>query len=79
MTQRQAQVRARKLWGNKATAANRDDQTLWTILHYGRCNVNSGTFACNDGKGKVAIYGNGRTWEEAFEDAKRRYKYWELR
>lgn len=77
MTQRQALAKARKLWGPKADVANRVTD-FWSRVHYGLCNTNSGTFACNDGKGKVNIYGNGSTWEEAFERAKRCYKYWEL-
>lgn len=77
MTQLQALAKAKQLWGPKASAAERDDR--YGIIYYGRYNINSGTFACNDGKGKVGIWGNGQTWEAAFEDAKRQYKYWELR
>jgi hypothetical protein len=76
MTKHEALVKARKLWGNKANVATRP-KGEWSARYYGRCNINSGTWACNDGKGLVNIYGNGRTWEAAFEDAKRRYKYWE--
>jgi hypothetical protein len=79
MTKREALAKARILWGPKASVSIRrhfndprrgDD--------YGRYNVNSGTFACNDGKGKVAVWANSFvSWEDAFERAKTRYKYWE--
>lgn len=81
MTRQEALVKARKLWGPKASATIRR-----SILNggkmgdsYGKYNINSGTFACNDGKGKVAVWANSfLSWEDAFERAKSCYKYWEL-
>jgi len=77
MNTTQARALARRLWGNKADVAVRPKNERFSWLH-GRYNINSGTWACNDGKGKVNIHGNGHTWEDAFADARRRYKYWEL-
>jgi hypothetical protein len=76
VNKREAHTRARKLWGKKASVAIRPKQERFSWLH-GRYNINSGTWACNDGKGRVNIWGNGHSWESAFEDATRRRKYWE--
>lgn len=75
-TQHHALAQAQRLWGDNASAHDRTEKGAGTP-RYGRFNVNSGTLAICDGKGKVNIYGNGNTWDEAFEDAKTRYKYWE--
>jgi hypothetical protein len=76
MNSKQALVKAKKLWGPKADVAVREKGS-WDAICYGRFNINSGTWACKDGKGKVNIWGNGNTWEKAFENAKCRYKHWE--
>jgi len=76
-TQEQALAKARRLWGPKAFVEERKD--AWGQVRYGRFVVGSGTWACNDGKGKVWIVGNShQSWDEAFADARTRYKYWEL-
>lgn len=76
-TLEQAKAKARRLWGMKAFAEERIDS--WTRLRYGRYVVGSGTWACNDGKGKVWVVGNSHhSWDDAFADAMGRYKYWEL-
>jgi len=79
MTQKEALKKARKLWGPKASACLRKDAKGRLGDYYGKYNINSGTFACNDGKGKVDIWANSFvSWEDAFKKAKQCYKYWEL-
>jgi hypothetical protein len=79
MNKREAIQQARKLWGKQAgvhySNPKKDVVECFYIRRYW---VGSQTYACNNGKGKVAIYGKGHTWEAAFEDATRRYKYWTL-
>lgn len=77
MNKREALAKAKKLWGKKANVGVRQ-RGSWSARYYGRFNINSGTWACNDGKGKVNVWGNGHTWEAAFEHAARCYKYWTL-
>lgn len=74
MNKRQAFAHARKLWGKQAGVYARNETER---LYSPRCWVGSQTYACNDGKGKVNVHGNGYTWEAAFSDAKHCYKYWE--
>lgn len=73
MCRNYARYLAQQLWGPQANACIADfpyhGQTHW---------VGSCTYACNDGKGKVSVYGWGMSFEDAFEDAKKRYKYWTL-
>jgi hypothetical protein len=81
LNRKQALALARKLWGSKATATVRRDARRGNAIgdYYGKYNINSGTFACNDGKGKVQVWANSfHSWEDAFERAKRCYKYWTL-
>jgi hypothetical protein len=72
-TREQALALAVQLWGPKVTVCDRG-----ILPGYGRFTINSGTWACNDGKDKVNIWGSGRSWDEAFADARTRYKYWQL-
>jgi hypothetical protein len=79
VNKREAFANAQRLWGKQAGVHySHPSQDVPGLRYYMRCWVGSQTYACNDGKGKTCVYGKGRTWELAFEDAKKRYKYWEL-
>ena len=85
MNAKQALAKAKKLWGPNASVADRLKKSSdgwcdsYGAARWGRYNINSGTFACNDGKGKVQVFANSPiSWEDAFERAKHCYKYWEL-
>src|SRR5580698_8269797 len=56
-TREQALALAVQLWGPKVTVCDRG-----ILPGYGRFTINSGTWACNDGKDKVNIWGSGRSW-----------------
>lgn len=79
MTQEQALELARKLWGAKAGVRDNGRAIRFSKRCWGQYQVGSGTYAVNDGKGKVCIWGIGFTWQTAFDDARTRYKYWELK
>lgn len=80
MNIRQAQSKARKLWGPQASVCIRTGIGGRRGDSYGIYHISSGTYACNNGKGKVMVHGNSfHSWEHCFELAKRCYKYWELR
>jgi hypothetical protein len=79
MNKREALKKARTLWGKQAGvhySHPKDD--IEGISYSSRYWVGSQTYACSNGKGKVCVHGKSYSWEAAFEDAKRRYKYWEL-
>ncbi len=79
MNKREALAKARRLWGRNAGACIRTGLGGRRGDMYGIYNISSGTYACNDGKGKVHVYANSfHSWEHCFELAKRCYKYWEL-
>jgi hypothetical protein len=79
MNKREALKKAKRLWGSQAGVYYSHPKDDVAGLRYSfRYWVGSQTYACNNGKGKVAVYGKSYSWEAAFEDAKRRYKYWEL-
>lgn len=79
MTKRDALKKAKKLWGPQASVCIRRGLDRRKGDYYGIYHISSGTYACNDGKGKVLVYANSYlSWEHAFEKAKLCYKYWEL-